>query len=79
MAAQSCAAIEVPPNAYLDSSGDRWKCDRGYRSVAEGCVALELPAHAYLDAAGERWLCDRGYRETSDSLRRDQCAGRTAT
>jgi hypothetical protein len=29
----TCAAIEVPANAYLNSSGDKWECERGYRDA----------------------------------------------
>ena len=27
--ANRCARVVVPANAYLDASGDRWRCDRG--------------------------------------------------
>jgi hypothetical protein len=46
----ACAAVEVPPNAYLaDSSyGRGWECDRGYRQVNEGCTLVEVPPNAHL-------------------------------
>jgi len=39
-------AIEVPPNAYLNSSGSTsWTCDRGYRPADEACVGIDVPAN----------------------------------
>ena len=61
--AETCVVIPVPPNAYLESSGDRWKCDRGYSKVAGSCLAIEIPPNAYLNAIGTAWECERGYRE----------------
>ena len=63
----SCVAVEVPQGAYLEASGDRWKCERGYRRDAGGCMLIEVPANAYLDSSGGEWVCGRGYREDSDA------------
>ena len=52
---------QVPPNAFLDSRGRDWECDRGYRKADQSCVAVKLPANAYLDSSGDRWKCERGY------------------
>jgi hypothetical protein len=54
----------VPANAYLDSSGDKWECERGYRDAGGACAAIEVPANGYLadSSYGSSWKCDRGYR-----------------
>ncbi|SEO18067.1 hypothetical protein [Palleronia pelagia] len=59
----SCAAISVPDNAFLRSSGYEWQCDRGYRRDREACVPIVLPDNAYLtdDTSGFGWTCDRGF------------------
>jgi len=58
----ACAAVEVPPNAYLaDSSyGRGWECDRGHRQVNEGCTLVEVPPNGFLSFSGRDWECDRG-------------------
>lgn len=64
----SCAAVEVPANAYFveASFGLGWKCDRGYRTVSEACVAVTVPKNAHLDYSGNDWDCNRPYRKDQD-------------
>lgn len=50
-----------PPNAYLDSSGYGWECERGYQTVGEACVAVNVPENAHLDYSGTGWNCNRPY------------------
>ena len=33
-----CIAIDLPEHAYLDRSGNRWSCDRGFRFSDGMCV-----------------------------------------
>ena len=33
-----CIAIDLPENAYLDRSGNRWSCNRGFRLSDGLCV-----------------------------------------
>ena len=60
-------AVEVPPNAHLDRSGQGWECDWGYRKSGDTCVAIEVPPNAYLDSYGRRWQCDRGYQKSGEA------------
>lgn len=61
----TCAAIFVPENAYLDYSGTRWTCDRGYTRDRETCALIDLPDNAYLTDSGYNtgWACERGFVE----------------
>ena len=59
----SCAAIEVPSHAFLDSFGDGWDCLRGYREVEGACEIVQVPPNALLDFTGHRWDCARGFRK----------------
>lgn len=34
----SCVKIEVPEHAYLTSSGDKWRCGRGFEEKDKACV-----------------------------------------
>ncbi len=51
----------VPDPAYIDV-GDHWKCDRGFRRVANRCEEFQVPAHAFLQRGGDSWRCERGYK-----------------
>lgn len=64
---KSCAAIFVPENAYLDTSGRRWECLRGYTRESNGCAEIVVPENAYLsdEAFGSDWTCERGFSKTS--------------
>jgi hypothetical protein len=64
---ESCALLEVPPDAHLDSFGHAWRCNRGYQKANEACVKIEVPPHAYLRSRGIDWECDRGYRKVDRS------------
>ena len=61
---ETCIAIAVPKNAYLNSSGVRWECERGFREVDETCVAIDVPRNAYLTESnfGSGWKCERGFQ-----------------
>lgn len=60
----SCVAVKVPESSYVDSSGDRWKCEyvHGYRKSDASCVAIEVPQTGYQD-----WTCDPAYRWQAES------------
>jgi hypothetical protein len=64
----SCVEFVVPAGGYLDPTGGKWRCLRGYRETGGACEQIVLPDHAYLteDTFGSDWACDRGYRKTSD-------------
>jgi hypothetical protein len=36
-----CAVLTVPPNAYIDSSGNHWSCEGGFRRSGQTCVPSE--------------------------------------
>lgn len=64
----ACVAVEVPEGGFLDPSGERWRCLRGYIKVDDTCQEIVLPANAYLvDASyGSTWSCERGFEATGD-------------
>ena len=64
----ACVAVEVPEGGFLDPSGKRWRCLRGYIKVDDICREIVLPANAYLaDASyGSPWTCNRGFEATGD-------------
>lgn len=65
----SCAAIPVPENAFLRSSGFDWQCRRGYREDRDACVAIAVPENAYLtnDPSSLGWVCERGFAAANDA------------
>ena len=64
-----CVAVNIPPNAFLNYSGNEIECARGFRKAIESCVAVILPQHAHADdlTYGAGWRCDRGFRERGDT------------
>lgn len=64
----SCIEVVVPAGGYLDPTGVKWRCLRGYRETGGACERIALPDHAYLtdDTFGSDWACERGYKKTSD-------------
>jgi len=70
--ADACAPVEVPVNAYLDSTGKDWRCERGFGKENSACVALNVPTNAYLDYSGNEWRCMGGYRKQGKSCLTDQ-------
>ncbi len=34
----ACVAIDLPENAHLDRSGNRWSCNRGFQLSDGACV-----------------------------------------
>lgn len=61
----ACVAVAVPEGGYLDPSGKRWLCSRGFLKVDETCQEVIVPENAFLvDATyGSAWKCDRGFFE----------------
>ncbi|WP_170430375.1 hypothetical protein [Ruegeria arenilitoris] len=59
----SCTEVIVPEGGYLDPSGERWRCLRGYTRVDDSCQEIVVPDNAYLTNStyGSAWLCNRGY------------------
>ena len=58
-------ATTLPANAYLrGSTGDTWKCERGYRRNNDACEVIAVPSNAYMTESdyGSGWTCERGYR-----------------
>ena len=66
---KTCIEVTVPDGAYLDPSGERWKCQRGYKKNYNRCEKVPVPEHAYLASSsyGAPWLCERGYRVFGDA------------
>ncbi len=46
---EACVRIEVPANAYFNSSSNRWDCSRGYLKSGQQCLAVKVPDNAYAD------------------------------
>lgn len=59
----SCDKVFVPEGGYLDPSGKRWNCLRGFRKIDDICQKIELPDNSYLtnNSSGPAWRCNRGY------------------
>ncbi len=56
---------ELPEHAYT-TFGDHWKCDRGFKRVADRCEEFPMPEHAFLNHSGNRWQCDRGFERVAE-------------
>ncbi|SMX25707.1 hypothetical protein [Boseongicola aestuarii] len=65
---KECLAVFVPDGGFLDASGERWRCTRGFARVGETCQEVVLPANAYLSATsrGSAWACGRGFEVKDD-------------
>ena len=60
---ETCVAIKIPANAYLNSYGYDWECDRGFKALNQTCVAVKIPENGYFvkSTYGAGWECERGY------------------
>lgn len=67
-----CVNVVVPEGGYLDSSGERWRCLRGFEKKDGTCRKIALPENAYLDdsAYGTAWRCDWGYMASDGECER---------
>ena len=65
----ACLAVEVPDGGYLDSSGERWNCLRGYAKLEDSCREIVLPENAFLvdNSDGSKWACGRGFEIKGDN------------
>lgn len=65
----ACLAVEVPDGGYLDSSGERWNCLRGYARLEDSCREIVLPENAFLvdTSNGSTWACERGFKIKDDN------------
>ncbi len=43
-----------------------WKCDRGFKRVADRCDQIQVSEHAFPEYPGKRWQCERGYKRVND-------------
>ncbi len=64
----TCVAVVVPEGGFLDPSGERWDCLRGFLKVGNTCQEVILPDNAYLSETSYRsaWECDRGFEVSGD-------------
>ncbi len=64
----TCVAVIVPDGGFLDPSGDRWHCSRGFLKIDDRCQEIVVPANAYLVATsyGSAWECKRGFEALDD-------------
>ncbi len=64
-----CVAVVVPDGGFLDPSGERWHCLRGFIKRDDICQEINLPANAYLTdtSYGSPWVCDRGFEAEDDT------------
>ncbi|WP_170789862.1 hypothetical protein [Ruegeria lacuscaerulensis] len=65
----SCTEVIVPEGGYLDPSGERWRCLRGYTRVDDSCQKIVVPDNAYLTNStyGSAWHCNRGYEKDGEA------------
>jgi hypothetical protein len=70
----------VPQHAYLDSYGDGWTCERGYRKDSAACAVITLPANGYAnnESYGSGWDCARGLHQVGESCVAVMAAQRTS-
>ena len=65
-----CSVVDVPEGGYLDPSGERWWCLRGYVKVDDTCQEIILPANSYLADSSfsetATWVCNRGFEAQDD-------------
>ena len=50
-----CEEFRVPARAFLEHTGNRWQCERGYKRVKEKCQGVQVPAprfSAHRETAG---------------------------
>lgn len=64
----ACVAVVVPDGGFLDPSGLRWHCLRGFLKVDDRCQKVIVPENAYLvDASyGSAWECERGFEQVGE-------------
>ncbi len=64
----TCVAVIVPDGGFLDSSGERWHCSRGFLKIDDTCQEIVVPANAYLadTTYGPAWECKRGFEALDD-------------
>ncbi len=67
-----CASVSVPENGFLDPSGNRWHCLRGFAKNGDVCQQIDVPQNGYLtdDSFGNGWSCDRGFRAEGKACRK---------
>ncbi|WP_299971654.1 hypothetical protein [uncultured Roseobacter sp.] len=65
----ACAEVIVPEGGFLDPSGERWHCQRGFLKIDDICQEIVLPANAHLadTSYGSEWVCERGFRADGDA------------
>lgn len=65
----SCAEVVVPEGGYLDLSGRRWNCLRGFRKIDGSCQKIVLPEHSYLtgNTHGPAWRCTHGFEAKGET------------
>jgi hypothetical protein len=61
--------VVIPSNAYLDSNGTVWRCERGFKRMESACVELAVPVNAYLDYSGNEWRCEDGFNRVGDACK----------
>ena len=64
-----CVAVAVPEGGFLEPSGERWHCLRGFIKLDDTCQEINLPANAYLadTSYGLPWVCERGFEAVDDA------------
>ena len=65
--AQSDTTENLPENAYHNTYGDGWECERGFKKVRDRCAPIKVPENASLNAYGRDWACDRGYLKENET------------
>ena len=64
-----CVAVVVPEGGFLEPSGERWHCLRGFTKLDDMCQKIDVPANAYLadTSYGSPWVCDRGFEARDET------------
>lgn len=66
----SCVKINVPHNAYIDSSTNDWKCNPGFVKNGNLCSKILLPNNALLNIQKNGWVCNEGYIKDDNTCRK---------
>lgn len=65
----ACIEVAIPDGGYLDATGERWRCSRGYRKMDDTCQQIVLPENAFLtdETYGSDWACARGFKAEDET------------
>ncbi len=69
---QDCVPVSHPGLiAISTSSGQSWRCERGFRRVLAACIAVVVPENAHIDYSGADWACNPPYVKKNEACSTD--------